>query len=112
MNENLVKLKGSSLHLNYVSFLKCLNNLFLDLYFFKLRIKGLGYRLRTIADNFHYIFFNYTNYYYIYIPANLLIKIYKKRLIIISYFWHTLRLFISHLLLLQEIGPYKLYGLR
>ena len=36
--------------------------LFNDIYFFKLRIKGLGFRIRTISENFHYIFFNYTNY--------------------------------------------------
>jgi hypothetical protein len=39
-------------------------------------------------------------------------KLYKKRLLIISYIWALLRLFVCHLLLLQEIGPYKLYGLR
>jgi hypothetical protein len=68
--------------------------------------------LRTITINFHYIFFNYTNFFYVYVPFNILMKTYKKRLIVISYCWASLRLFVCHLLLLQEIGPYKLYGLR
>lgn len=86
--------------------------IFSDLFLFKLRIRGLGYRLRSISDFFHYVFFNYTNYFYIYNPLDILIKTYRKRMILISFFWDKLRLLICHILLLQEIGPYTLQGIR
>lgn len=31
-----------------------------SIYFIKIRIRGLGYRLRSICDTCHYFFFNYT----------------------------------------------------
>lgn len=94
------------------SIISIFKNFIIDFYFIKLRIRGLGYRWRTISSNFHYIFFNYTNFYYFYNPYNIIIKIYKKRMILISYFWHSLRLIMSHILLLQKIGPYTLHGIR
>lgn len=105
----LLSLLGLS---NSINFFRILKNFVVDFYFIKLRIRGLGYRWRTISDNFHYIFFNYTNYYYFYNPNNIIVKIYKKRMILISYFWHYLRLIMSHILLLQKIGPYTLHGIR
>jgi len=59
--------------------------LFNHLFFFKLRIKGLGYRLRSISEYCHYFFFNYTNYYYFFNPVHVLVKTYKKRMILISF---------------------------
>lgn len=40
-------------HLSSILSLYCL-------YFIKIRIRGLGYRLRSICDTCHYFFFNYT----------------------------------------------------
>jgi hypothetical protein len=59
---------------NYVNFV----------YFIKLKIRGLGYRIRQLFDNFYYFFFNYTNFFYLYVPTNLLIKSYRKRFLLIS----------------------------
>lgn len=86
--------------------------IFCDLFILKLRIRGLGYRLRTISDSFHYIFFNYTNYFYLYNPLDIVIKTLKKRMLLISFFWDKLRLVICHILLLQKVGPYTLEGIR
>lgn len=55
----------------YQSFLKHLfiiSNKLTVFYFFKLRIKGLGFRIRSISDVLYYFFFNYTNYFYFYPP--------------------------------------------
>jgi len=54
-------------------------------YFIKLRIRGLGYRLYSISDLTHFFFFNYTNYYYFFNPKNLLVKTYKKRMLLFSF---------------------------
>jgi hypothetical protein len=94
------------------SFFNVFSNFLVDFYFIRLRIRGLGYRWRTISENFHYMFFNYTNYIYFFNPYNIIVKIYKKRMILVSYFWHNLRLVMSHILLLQKIGPYTLHGIR
>jgi hypothetical protein len=44
---------------NYVNFV----------YFIKLKIRGLGYRICQLSDDFYYFFFNYTNFFYLYVPT-------------------------------------------
>ena len=60
----------------------------------------------------YYFFFNYTNMYYFYIPENVLIKWYKKRLILISNNFTVLKILFAHILLLKKLGPYRLRGIR
>lgn len=99
----------------FISFLKhfftCLNRLSL-IYFIRIKIKGLGYRIRKISNELYYFFFNYTNMFYFYIPNNILIKWYKKRIILISNDFYSLKTLFSHILLLKKLGPYRLRGLR
>jgi hypothetical protein len=66
MNKNLFKSFLTFFLLSY-------KKLFL-LYFIRLKIKGLGYRIRKIVKNCYYFFFNYTNMYYFNIPKNIIIK--------------------------------------
>lgn len=87
------------------------NRLF-KIYFIRLRIRGLGYRIRKISSNLYYFFFNYTNMFYLHIPHNILIKWYKKRIILVSNDFFLLKLLFSHILLLKKIGPYRLLGLK
>jgi len=74
--ENLISL----IFLNrffFISFLKhffLIYNKSLIIYFIKVKIKGLGYRIRKISNDLYYFFFNYTNMFYLYIPNNILIK--------------------------------------
>jgi hypothetical protein len=82
------------------------------IFFIKLRIRGLGYRIRSICPTVHYIFFNYTNYYYFFHSNFLITKIYRKRMLLISFNWSILKLVVSHLLLLYRFGPYTLYGFK
>jgi hypothetical protein len=63
--------------LNYYKKLHCL-------YTVRIKISGLGYRIRKITNNLYHFSFNYTNMYYFYIPKNLLIKKYRKRIMLIS----------------------------
>jgi hypothetical protein len=50
--------------------------------------------------------------YYFYVPKNLLIKWYKKRLLLISNDFKLLKLIFAQILLLKKIGVYKLIGIR
>ncbi len=87
------------------------NSLF-NFYYVKIKIRGLGYRLREIIDGFYYFFFNFTNYYYLQTPDNLFISMYKKRLLIVSLNWQVMKLVLSEILLLKTLGPYRLRGIR
>lgn len=82
------------------------------IYFIKIKIKGLGYRIRKISNDLYYFFFNYTNMFYFYIPKNILIKWYKKRIILLSNDFCLLKTLFSHILLLKKLGPYRLRGLK
>jgi hypothetical protein len=99
----------------YISFIKHFIMLYKKLSFLysvRLRVKGLGYRIRKITNNLYYFFFNYNNMYYFYLPKNILLKWYKKRLLLISNNLFLIKLLFSHMLLLKNIGPYRLRGLR
>ncbi len=108
----------SILFLNRFFFLTFIKHFFLYLnrltliYFIKIKIKGLGYRIRKISNELYYFFFNYTNIFYFYLPNNILIKWYKKRIILISNDFYSLKILFTHILLLKKLGPYRLRGLR
>jgi hypothetical protein len=50
--------------------------------------------------------------YYFYIPNNILIKWYKKRLILLSNDFVLLKNIFTHILLLKKLGTYRLIGIR
>jgi hypothetical protein len=70
---------------SFISHLMTLYNSLIVSYFIKIKIKGLGYRIRYISNSIFYFFFNYTNYFYLFRPYNLIIKIYKKRMMLFSF---------------------------
>lgn len=99
----------------YFSFIKHFLNFYKKLsfiYSIRLRLKGLGYRIRKVTRYLYYFFFNYTNMFYFYLPKNILIKWYKKRILLISNNFFILKLLFSNMLILKKIGPYRLRGLR
>ena len=89
-----------------------LYNRLIYIYIVRLKLKGLGFRIRKISNNLYYFFFNYTNMYYFNIPNNILIKWYKKRLILLSNDFILLKNIFTHILLLKKIGTYRLIGIR
>lgn len=54
-------------------------------YFLKLRLRGLGFRIRSITKSLCFFFFNYTNNFYFHVPKDILVKVYKKRIFLFSY---------------------------
>ncbi len=90
-----------------------LNNLFFlnHLFFFlKLKVRGLGYRVKRITDNFFRFFLGTTNLFFFHVPRNILIRVRRRRMLLVSCDLSLLNLVFSHLLLLKKIIPYKLRG--
>lgn len=99
----------------YKSFLRHFLNFYNSVticYFFKIKVRGLGYRVRSFTNNFCYFYFNYTNYYFVYLPTNIIIKTYKTRALFFGFNWFLLKLIISNILLFKTLGPYRLLGIR
>jgi hypothetical protein len=75
----------SFLFLNYFFFKKFLNNFFLlqrdwNFYTFRIKFRGLGFRLFNISKNLYKFFFISTNYFYIHLPDTVMLKRRKRRL--------------------------------
>lgn len=111
INNTLIFLKFNlfkQIVMNFFNLYKKLN----FIYFIKLKIKGLGYRIRRVSKYLYYFFFNYTNMYYIHIPKNIIIKWYKKRILLISWEFNLLKLILSTIIILKNLGPYQIRGLK
>lgn len=100
------------LYYNFINKISILYKKLLFLYSIRLKLRGLGFKIRKVTKNLYYFFFNYINIYYFYIPKNLIIKWYKKRILLISNDFMLLKLVFSQILLLKKIGVYRLIGIR
>lgn len=72
----------------FKSFLKHLlifYNTLLVSFFLKIKLRGLGYRVRSLADSVHMFFFNYTNYFFFFCPSDVIVKLYRKRILLLSF---------------------------
>lgn len=100
-------------HFSYTSFLahlfNCLSKLS-SVFFLKLKIKGLGYRIRRYAKALYRFYFTRTNYIYFHVPVNVIVRRRKKRLLLISSDYALVRLVFAHLMLLHTVGPYNRRG--
>lgn len=79
--------------------------------FVRLRLKGLGYRVRRITKFFYRFFFNFTNFFYLHVPSTFIVSIKKKRLLLISFDLSLLHKVLAHLLLLKKLSVYRIRGL-
>jgi len=96
---------------SYLSFLNRLYSFSFKLFFFKLKLKGLGYRIKRITKYLFRLFFTLPNYIYLHIPFNVIVKHRRKRLIFISNNLIRLRIIIFRLLLLKQFLPYDTMAL-
>ena len=79
--------------------------------FVKLKIKGLGYRIKKISDNLLRFFFGSTNFFYLHIPLNVIAKVKKRRILLVSNNLVILKSLLAHLLLLKKLNVYRIRGL-
>jgi len=100
-------------HFFYASFLAhlfvCIRK-FSAMFFLKLKIRGLGYRIRRYAKALYRFYFTRTNYIYFNVPLNLIVRRRKKKLLLISPDYSLVRLVFAHLMLLHTVGPYNRRG--
>jgi len=57
---------------------------FFSIFLLKVRIKGLGYRMRTVSSSLIQLFFVHKNFIYFYVPSRILVNARKKKMIFIS----------------------------
>jgi hypothetical protein len=86
-------------------------NKFNNIYFFKLKLKGLGYRVFKICTNLFKFFFIRTNFFYLHLPQNINLKIKNRKLLFFGKDLHLLKIVIINILLLNKTFIYFIRGL-
>lgn len=79
-------------------------------YFLRLKVRGLGYRIKSLASNFFRFFIGTTNWYFFHAPRGIYVRVRRRRMLLVSLCASLVFLVFSHLLLLKKIIPYKLRG--
>lgn len=82
------------------------------LYIVRLKIKGLGYQIYQVTNNLYSFHFHFINFFYLFIPNNIITYWYKKRIILVSNNLWLLKAVFKCILLLKKLGPYRLLGIR
>lgn len=83
-----------------------------NIYIVRLKIKGLGYQIYRVTNNLYSFHFHYINFFYLFIPLNIVTYWYKKRIILLSNDLWLLKIVFKCILLLKKLGPYRLLGIR
>lgn len=81
-----------------------------SLYYYKLRLKGLGFRIRQFGSSLFRFFFTSVNYFYLHIPFEVCLKHKGRVLYFISTSCMILHEVIVHILLLKKITVYRIRG--
>lgn len=79
-------------------------------FFLRLKVRGLGYRIKALAHNFFRFFIGTTNLYFFHAPQGVHIRVRRRRMLLVSLCASLVFLVFSHLLLLKKIIPYQLRG--
>jgi len=90
-----------------MSFVKKLNSI----YMFKLRIKGLGYRIARVSKFLVQLFFSKNNIVYFHVPKSIMVKNKYKNLILIGTNINIMRRTLVSLLFLRQLIVYELKGI-
>jgi hypothetical protein len=80
------------------------------IYFLKLKLRGLGYRFKKYCNYLYRFYFTKTNFIYLHLPIDILIKSRKRRIILIGSNYARLRMLYSAILCLKQPGPYNRRG--
>jgi hypothetical protein len=75
-DKNKLKLifNKKSLFIYLIKNIDFLYNKIIYIYNVRLKLRGLGFKIRKVSKNLYYFFFNYINMFYFYLPKNLLMK--------------------------------------
>ena len=81
-----------------------------SLFFFRLKLRGLGYRIKRLANNLFRFFIGTTNFFFFHVPLNVLVKARRRRIFFLSSDLFVMRSIFVSLLFLKRLIPYKLRG--
>lgn len=98
----------------FVTFIKHLFNFynnFFNYYYYILKLKGLGYRIFQISNKLFKIFLNRSNFFYLHIPATVLLKYRTRRFFFIATQYNILKVMVLRLLFLKEFVVYRVNGI-
>ena len=95
------------LYSNFLKYFLKLYSFIFKLYFFRLRLKGLGYRMFRINKNLLKFFFAKNHYYYFNIPAYSYVKLRRRNFFIISFNKMLLNQLFHHFMLLKKLDLYE-----
>lgn len=101
-------------YVKFLSFLKLLGTFYNKLftfYFFILKLKGLGFRIRQLSKFLIKIFFNRSNYYYMHISNNIIFKYRTRRLFFFGISYIHLYLSLLNLIYIKENIIYTISGI-
>jgi hypothetical protein len=93
-----------SLFINF--FLKIYFNIN-KLFFFKLRLKGLGYRMARVHPYLFRFFFAKNHFYYFYVPSLIYIKLRRRNFFVLSHNKSKLNDLFHHFMLLKKLDLYE-----
>lgn len=82
-------------------------NKFYRFFFFRLRLRGLGYRIRKITKKLYRFFFAFNHFFYFHVSKDVFFKHRRRHLIIFSNNLVKLNDIFSHLLLLKKLDFYE-----
>jgi hypothetical protein len=82
------------------------------IYIVRIKMKGLDYQIYKITNKLYSFHFHYINFFYVFVPHDIIIYWYKKRIVLVSQNNIRLKIFFKCILLLKKLGPYRLLGIR
>jgi len=77
------------------------------IYYFRLRMEGLGYRLRKYRKDLYRFFFGLKHFFYLYIPIGLIFKSKRRKFIVLSNDLVKLNNFFSQMIFLKKMDFYE-----
>ena len=80
------------------------------IYMARLRVRGLGYRIRKFCPHLYRFYFTKTNFIYLHVPMSIIIRLRKRRIIVLASHYPSLRSILVSILLLKSTGPYNRRG--
>lgn len=80
---------------------------FYKIFFFRIKLKGLGFRIKQITKKIYRFFMGYNHYFYFYVPKNIFIWSKKRNLLAVSIDKIKLNDLFAQLLLIKKIDFYE-----
>jgi hypothetical protein len=81
--------------------------IFFKFYFFRIKLKGLGYRIKKITKKIYRFFLAYNHYFYLFVPKNIYFWTKKRNVLAISIDKIKLNNMFNQLVVLKKLDFYE-----